>query len=33
MTLEDQGIGEDRRDKIDLYAADLIREGRIWDTE
>lgn len=33
MTLEDQGIGEDRRDKIELYAADLIREGRIWDTE
>jgi predicted DNA-binding mobile mystery protein A len=32
MTLEDQGIGEDQQDKIDLFAADLIRDGRIWDS-
>jgi predicted DNA-binding mobile mystery protein A len=32
MTLEDQGIGEEQRDKIELFAADLIRDGRIWET-
>ena len=32
MTLEDQGIGKDQQDKIDLFAAELIRDGRIWDT-